>query len=219
MIEVLIIDDHMAVGMGTKALIETEDICADVLFDSAEYLSCITKKKYDVYLVDLFMPNLNGLEVTKGILKHDPDAAIIIYTGFDIEPHFNLLLENDISGIISKTASKEQMITTIRCAKRKEVVIPLGLFRQLRIQQFSAKSLLQSEKTNELPITLTQREREILIFVQQGMTNKNIALTLNLSQRSIEYTLTELFNKLRVSSRVEAVEKAKSLGILSKINL
>jgi len=51
------------------------------------------------------------------------------------------------------------------------------------------------------------------------MTNKNIALTLNLSQRSIEYTLTELFNKLRVSSRVEAVEKAKSLGILSKINL
>ena len=130
--------------MGTKALIETEDICADVLFDSAEYLSCITKK-YDVYLVDLFMPNLNGLEVTKGILKHDPDAAIIIYTGFDIEPHFNLLLENNISGIISKTASKEQMITTIRCAKRKEVVIPLGLFRQLRIQQFSAKSLLQSE--------------------------------------------------------------------------
>ena len=79
--------------------------------------------------------------------------------------------------------------------------------------------MLQSEKTNELPITLTQREREILIFVQQGMTNKNIALTLNLSQRSIEYTLTELFNKLRVSSRVEAVEKAKSLGILSKINL
>ena len=92
------------------------------------------------------MPNLNGLEVTKGILKHDPDAAIIIYTGFDIEPHFNLLLENNISGIISKTASKEQMITTIRCAKRKEVVIPLGLFRQLRIQQFSAKSVLQSEK-------------------------------------------------------------------------
>lgn len=99
------------------------------------------------------------------------------------------------------------------------MVIPLGLFRQLRIQQFSAKSVLQSEKINEIPITLTQREREVLIFVQQGMTNKNIAVTLNLSQRSIEYTLTELFNKLRVSSRVEAVEKAKSLGILSKINL
>ena len=74
--------------------------------------------------------------------------------------------------------------------------------------------MLQSEKTNELPITLTQREREILIFVQQGMTNKNIALTLNLSQRSIEYTLTELFNKLRVSSRVEAVESKISWDII-----
>ncbi|ACM12234.1 response regulator transcription factor [Bacillus paranthracis] len=217
MIQVLIIDDHLAVGMGTKVLIEQENIQADVLFYSEKLQTHLSNKKYDVYMVDLYMPNLNGLEISKKILKEDPNARIIIYTGFDIEPHFNLLIETGVMGIISKTASQESIINAIESIMRKEIVIPYELFKQLRIQE--RYSHININKNGVVPISMNHREIEVLSYIEKGMTNKCIASTLNLSQRSIEYTITEIFNKLGVYSRVEAVKAAKKIGIISKFDL
>ncbi|MHA2888249.1 response regulator transcription factor [Bacillus cereus] len=217
MIQVLIIDDHLAVGMGTKVLIEQENIQADVLFYSEKLQTNLSNKKYDVYMVDLYMPNLNGLEISKKILKEDPNARIIIYTGFDIEPHFNLLIETGVMGIISKTASQESIINAIESIMRKEIVIPYELFKQLRIQE--RYSHININKNGVVPISMNHREIEVLSYIEKGMTNKCIASTLNLSQRSIEYTITEIFNKLGVYSRVEAVKAAKKIGIISKFDL
>lgn len=217
MIQVLIIDDHLAVGMGTKVLIEQENIQADVLFYSEKLQTNLSNKKYDVYMVDLYMPNLNGLEISKKILKEDPNARIIIYTGFDIEPHFNLLIETGVMGIISKTASQESIINAIESIMRKEIVIPYELFKQLRIQERYAH--ININKNGVVPISMNHREIEVLSYIEKGMTNKCIASTLNLSQRSIEYTITEIFNKLGVYSRVEAVKAAKKIGIISKFDL
>ncbi len=158
-------------------------------------------------MVDLYMPNLNGLEISKKILKEDPNARIIIYTGFDIEPHFNLLIETGVMGIISKTASQESIINAIESIMRKEIVIPYELFKQLRIQE--RYSHININKNGVVPISMNHREIEVLSYIEKGMTNKCIASTLNLSQRSIEYTITEIFNKLGVYSRVEAVKAAK----------
>lgn len=163
------------------------------------------------------MPNLNGLEATKEILKLHPKAKIIIYTGFDVEPHFNLLIENGVMGILSKTASKERIINTIYSVIQDEVVIPYSLFKQLRIQEIHSN--MNSSHSKTLPITMNQREIEVLSYIEQGMTNKYIAATLNLSQRSIEYTITEIFNKLGVVSRVEAVKKAKQIGVMPQFDL
>ena len=117
MIKVLIVDDHPAVGEGTKAIIEQEeDIQAEVILDSENILEVINKDHYDVYLLDLYMPKLNGIELSKVILQNDPDATILIYTGFNIAEHYNLLIEAGVSGFISKTETKEQLITAIRCA-------------------------------------------------------------------------------------------------------
>ncbi|KAB2491167.1 response regulator transcription factor [Bacillus cereus] len=217
MIQVLIIDDHAAVGMGTKALIEQHNITADVLFHSEEIQTYIKKKKYDVYMIDLYMPNLNGLEVSKQILKEDPNSKIIIYTGFDIEPHYNLLIEHGVMGIISKTASQESILNVIQSVMREEIVIPYHLFKQLRIQEFN--STVNSNINKVIPISMNPREIEVLSYIEKGMTNKSIAATLNLSQRSIEYTITEIFNKLGVYSRVEAVKTAKQIGLLPKFDL
>ena len=90
MIKILIVDDHPAVGEGTKILIEKEvDMTANVIADSDNVLDIIKKEKYDIYLVDLYMPNINGVELTKEILKAEPDAKVLIYTGFDIVAHYN----------------------------------------------------------------------------------------------------------------------------------
>ncbi|MGG2932631.1 response regulator transcription factor [Bacillus pacificus] len=211
MINVLIVDDHVAVGAGTKILIEQEDIQVDVLVDSRDVEGAMKNKNYDVYLIDLYMPNINGLELTKKILSIEPDASILIYTGFEIMPHFNLLIENGVLGILSKTASKNQILTSIYCATRKEAVIPHDILRYLRISEFNLKN---TEHIDIGLVTLTKREEEILIEIENGRTNREISEILNLSQRSIEYTLSNLFAKLKVSSRMEAIKRAKEIGIM-----
>ena len=217
-INVLIVDDHPAVGEGTRAIIDLEDdMQAIVITDSEKYLDSISKGKYEVYLIDLYMPKLNGIELTKLILQKDPDAVVLIYTGFDIMSHYNLLIESGVSGFISKTATKEQLITAIRCALREEVVIPLQLLKQLKRVDTSPTT---KEGQHDLGvISLSIKEQQILEGVEKGLTNKAIAINLSMSQRTIEYNLTKIFSKLGVNSRTEALMKAREFGLLSRITM
>jgi len=218
MIKVLIVDDHPAVGEGTKAIIEQEDdIQANVIVDSEKVLEEIKKEKYEVYLVDLYMPKLNGIELTKAILQINPDAIILIYTGFDIPTHYNLLIEAGVSGFISKTDTKEQLITAIRCAIREEAVIPLRLLRQLR--RVDTGPTTNEGIQNLGSISLSSKEQQILEQISKGLTNKAIAINLSMSQRTIEYNLTKIFSKLGVSSRTEALIKAKEFGLISQLTI
>ena len=218
MINVLIVDDHPAVGEGTRAIIDLEDdMQANVIADSDKYLDAISKEKYEVYLIDLYMPKLNGIELTKLILQKDPDAVVLIYTGFDIMSHYNLLIESGVSGFISKTATKEQLITAIRCALREEVVIPLQLLKQLKRVDTSPTT---KEGQHDLgAISLSSKEQQILEGVEKGLTNKAIAINLSMSQRTIEYNLTKIFSKLGVNSRTEALMKAREFGLLSRLTM
>lgn len=214
MINVLIVDDHPAVGRGTMAIIEQEeDMKADIITDAEKVMEVITGKKYEIYLVDLYMPKINGIELTKMILQVEPDAIVLIYTGFDIVTHYNLLIESGVTGFISKTASPEQLITAIRCALREEAVIPLQLLKQLR--RVDARPSSSEGQQNLGDITLSRKEQQILIGISKGLTNKAIAMELSTSQRTIEYNLTKVFSKLGVSSRTEALLKAREFGLLS----
>jgi two-component system competent response regulator ComA len=214
MINVLIVDDHPAVGAGTMAIIEAEeDMEANIITDVEKVLEIIKENKYEIYLVDLYMPKVNGIELTKMILQVDPEATILIYTGFDLVSHYNLLIESGVTGFISKTAGAEQLITAIRCALRDEVVIPLQLLKQLR-RVDAVPSTIEGHQ-NLGDITLSSKEQQILVGISKGLTNKAIAMELSTSQRTIEYNLTKVFSKLGVSSRTEALLKAKEFGLLS----
>jgi len=218
MINVLIVDDHPAVGEGTRAIIEQEeDMKANIITDIDKALDIIKEDKYEIYLVDLYMPKVNGIELTKMILQVDPDATILIYTGFDLVSHYNLLIEAGVTGFISKTASPEQLITAIRCALREEAVIPLQLLKQLR--RVDTSPITNDGLQNLGAISLTTKEQEILEGVSKGLTNKAIAIKLSMSQRTIEYNLTKIFSKLGVSSRTEALMKAKEFGLISQLTI
>ncbi|HDX9630761.1 TPA: response regulator transcription factor [Bacillus cereus] len=219
MISVLVVDDHVAVGLGTKALIERyDDIKADVLHNSEDVSELIQNKRYDVYLIDLQMPKINGLELSKEILNLHPEASILIFTGFDVFSHYNLLIESGVLGVLSKTSSEEKVITSIRHAVKKEVVLSQQLVLQLRIKGTVSNMINEDgEVTNK--ISLNEDEKQILIEVSKRKTNKELAEILNLSQRSIEYKLTDIFHKLKVSSRMEAVQKAKELWLIPSLDL
>ncbi|UOQ46215.1 response regulator transcription factor [Halobacillus salinarum] len=213
---ILIVDDHPAVGAGTKTMLEQEpDLKVDVINHSDETNSILNEKHYDILLLDLYMPGMNGIELAKSIRKSYPDLIILIYTGFDLSTHFNMLVEADINGFVSKTATREQLLTAIRCALRDEVVIPLHLFRQLRRSEASV-SMPQEASEEGLSFSLNEKEQSILKEVASGYTNREIAQALHMSQRSVEYTLTGIFNKLNVRSRTEALFRAQELGLVSK---
>ncbi|WP_181349759.1 response regulator transcription factor [Thalassobacillus sp. CUG 92003] len=213
---VLIVDDHPAVGEGTKTMLEQEnDIQVEVIEESSRTEEMVEHYNFNVLLLDLYMPGINGIELAKKLRKNYPDLTILIYTGFDLSTHFNMLVEADISGFVSKTASKEQLVTAIRCALRDEVVIPLHLFKQLRRSEASANSDEDASEGTTL-VSLNEKEQAILQEVASGLTNREIAHSLHMSQRSVEYTLTGIFNKLGVRSRTEALFKAQELGLVSK---
>ncbi|UUZ92388.1 response regulator transcription factor [Paenibacillus sp. P25] len=208
--EILLVDDHRSVVEGTQMLIESEP-GMKVTIETDVYCvpDLVRLKKFDVMLFDLYMPNTNGADLTRKVLEYVPDAVILIYSGFDIAPHFNLLMESGVSGFIAKTSTREQLIQAIRCAGRKEAVIPMQSLRQLRRQEIVVPGDTESDRA-----VITPEEEKLLRELAKGKSNKEISKTLMISQRSLEYSLTELFQKLHVGSRVEVVKKAKSLGIL-----
>ncbi|WP_047150380.1 response regulator transcription factor [Aneurinibacillus tyrosinisolvens] len=212
MIRILLVDDHPSVMEGTKMLLEQEeDIKVFLAYSGKEALEMSKAQQFDVMLFDLHMPDINGVDLAKQVLSIVPDAIILIYTGFEFKNHFNLMIEAGISGFILKTANKEQLVMAVRCALLGEVILPLSLVKQLRrttVHISEAKSGVETQ-------AISNKEHEILKEIAKGKSNKEIAETVIMSQRSLEYCLTNLFQKLNVKSRIEAAIKAKEMGLLT----
>ncbi|OXM14800.1 response regulator transcription factor [Paenibacillus herberti] len=214
MIRILLVDDHPSVGEGTKTMIEQDpEMNVTVLYSAMEALELVKTETFDVMLFDLNMPIISGLELTKRLMATGPEYRILIYTGYEISPNFNLLIESGVSGFVSKTASREQLLTSIRCVLRDEAVVPVSLLRQLRRRDIRLNQDREEKALEE--VSINEREQEILQEVASGSSNKDIASKLLMSQRTVEYNLTRIFEKLGVRSRSEAIVEAKRLGILS----
>lgn len=208
MIKIAIVDDHSIVGEGTKTILsKVPDFITVFEGSSIDFYNKITEKQYDVYLIDLHMPDIDGLQLSKKILQHYPDAKIIILTAHDISSHFNQFIDSGVSGFISKECSSDDLITTIRCALKDQVIVPLELLTQLKRQTHITHE-------DELDIQLTEKEETILLAVANGSTNADIAEELFTSQRSIERHLSRLFKKANVNSRSELIIKARALNII-----
>jgi two-component system competent response regulator ComA len=207
MISILLVDDHPSVMEGTKLMLEKEeDIDVSICGSAEEALGKITLQSFDVMLFDLNMPRYNGIELTKKVLELHPDSVIVIFTGFDISPYFNQLIDIGVTGFVQKTATREHLVNVIRCAIRGDAVIPLHLLRQLSPHRESDHHAVGKQ--------LSAKDMDILREVARGKSNKDIASLMLMSQRSLEYALTQLFQKLQVKSRVEAVAKSKELGVI-----
>ena len=209
MVNVLVVDDHIAVTEGTKAILETcNDIFVDTLSPpfSIDLIKDKDYAKYDVILMDINLGlDQNGIEVSKLILKDQPECKIIIYTGYDIEDYFLEAVKNGIYGAINKNTTKQSIVTYIHHVLNGEIVMSLELCK---------RSLKTSAKPPREKVGYTERERKILELLGEGLTNQEIADRIYVSKRTVEYSITEIFNKLNVSSRAEAVLIAKSEGLL-----
>ncbi|MCI1881031.1 MAG: response regulator transcription factor [Sporolactobacillus sp.] len=135
MTSILVVDDHAVVASGTKVVLENAGFEVKALPDVRDLKAEVGARYYDLYLVDLNMPGMDGIEAADTIFQADPDAKVVIYTGYEseIEPLFSTMVTRGIAGIVSKSASVESLIAAVRAALRDEVLLPMWLFRKLDI--------------------------------------------------------------------------------------
>lgn len=209
MIHILVVDDHPSVVHGTKWMLEQEtDMQVSFAYSGEDALKRLdSADTFDIFLVDLNLQGMNGFELVKKILLKEPEAIVLIYTGYDIQPYINNLIEIGISGFIAKTSSRKKMVNTIRQAINGDTVIPTAMFKQLR------RGVAVPASSGESAPHLNERELLILSKIMDGNSNKEIAEYLHISQRTLEYAITQIFHKLNVKSRKEAATKAKELGL------
>lgn len=205
MISVLIIDDHPIVLKGTKALFEDSDnIEVYTESDPTSVLFLIDQRSYDVYLVDINMNEKSGLQLASEIKMRQPSAKIILYTGEDIQPYYSLLLEKKIDGIVSKTAPYERLVQTVRSITRGELVLPMDFIDFLNKKMKSTSDGIQ----------LNFKEKQLITLLLAGYTNKMIAEEFNVTQRTAERYLTQLFSILGVNSRQEAIDIVQKKNLI-----
>ncbi|KGR80686.1 MULTISPECIES: response regulator transcription factor [Lysinibacillus] len=202
MMNILIIDDHPVVLDGTKTLLQDlANVHIETEQDSAAVLSRMDTDTFQLFLIDINMKPINGIQLSEMIKKKQPDALIILYTGYELSDYYELLIEKKIDGLLSKLATKEQVIQTIQAAIRGEILLAADFLDF--VQQRTNLPNVQQE------VLLSDKEQEILQLVAQGCTNKAIASAIGVTQRTVENYLSKLFVKLNVESRAEAVIVAK----------
>ncbi|MGE7999752.1 response regulator [Lysinibacillus sp. NPDC093190] len=202
MIDILIVDDHPVVLDGTKTLLQDlTNVHIDTEQDSAAVLTRMDAQDFQLFLIDINMKPINGIQLSEMIKKKQPEALILLYTGYELSDYYELLIEKKVDGLLSKLATKEQVIQTIQAALRGEILLAADFLDFLH-QRTNLPNVQQD-------VLLSDKEQEILQLVAQGCTNKAIASAIGVTQRTVENYLTKLFVKLNVESRAEAVIVAK----------
>jgi two-component system, NarL family, response regulator LiaR len=210
-IRILIADDHAFVREGTRRILEQEpdlEVVAEA-GDGEETVKLACDLKPDVALVDVAMPRIDGIEATRRIKALVPAVAILVLSAYDDDQFIFGLLEAGAAGYLLKSVRGQEIVDAIRAVHAGESVLHPSVARKV-LNRFAGVSGKQRDKKS-LDL-LTEREMEVLRMVTKGLSNKDIADGLCLSVRTIQGHLANIFNKLRVSSRTEAVVHALKEG-------
>ena len=201
-LRVLLADDHTALLVGMRTLVESMPR-ATVVGEAADGSEAIEKYRAlrpDILVLDLRMPEVDGLQVVERVIAFDAGAKILVMTMYDGEHDVARALHSGAKGYILKSASREQIIAAITAVARGERYVPERVALQLLADASSPK--------------LTPREREVLELLRVGMTNKDIAAALGVAPGTVKTHVQELLEKLGATGRTEAVNLALQRGLL-----
>jgi DNA-binding NarL/FixJ family response regulator len=210
-IRILIADDHAFVREGTRRILEQEpdlEVVAEA-GDGEEAVKLACDLKPDVALVDVAMPRIDGIEATRRIKAQCPAVAVLVLSAYDDDQFIFGLLEAGAAGYLLKSVRGQEIVDAIRAVHAGESVLHPSVARKVLNRFAGVSGKPRERKSLDL---LTEREMDVLKLVTKGLSNKDIAEGLCLSVRTVQGHLANIFNKLRVSSRTEAVVHALKEG-------
>ena len=199
-IRVLLVDDHAVVRMGLKVFFDLQDDIEVVgeASDGSEGLAIARRLKPDVILMDLLMPNMDGLTAIGRIKGEMPETEIIAVTSFIEEEKVTAALEAGASGYLLKDAEAEEVAAAVRAAYAGEVHLDPAVARLLAQR-------MRTRKNEPDPVEpLTDREKDVLRLLGQGMSNKDIGATLFITERTARTYVSNILGKLGLASRTQA---------------
>jgi DNA-binding NarL/FixJ family response regulator len=213
-IRVLVADDQSMVRAGFRRLLSDEpDI--DVVAEADNGVDAVAKAGRfapDVVLMDIRMPELDGIEATRRILAADPAARILILTTFDLDEYVYNALGAGASGFVLKDDPPEQLVAAIRTVAAGDALLSPAVTKRV-IKQFSRLPSPTAPKELE---ELTEREQEIFRLIAEGLSNAQIGKELFISETTVKTHVTHIFQKLDVRDRVQAVILAYRMGLVGR---
>ena len=212
---ILLAEDQTLLREATRRLLELEpdlEIVGEA-GDGEEAIDLALRLAPDVVLLDMAMPRLNGVEVTRRIKAKQPRTAILVLSAYDYDAYVVAALEAGAAGYILKDVGADELVAALHSAAEGEPTLHPQVTRKL------LRRLTHRMDSGMLPESLTERELDVLKAAATGVSNKEIAARLELSPRTVQIHMAKVFSKLNVATRTEAVVKGLKLGILTPEDL
>jgi DNA-binding NarL/FixJ family response regulator len=210
-VTVLIADDQTLFREGLKDLLEDEKGIKVVgeAKTGPETIEMVRKLKPDVVLMDIKIPEMDGITATKIIREKFPQTNVIILSSYEDEAHVTEAISAGANGYLSKMLPASELVNALRTFTSESVMIPQPIMNKL------ISGLRQGINKTDSPESLTQTEIKVMALLGKGKSNKEIAAELKCSVKTIKNHLNSIYNKLGVTNRTEAVIKAIEKGLIS----
>ena len=208
---VVVADDHALFRYGLKAMLaNAEDF--EVVGEAAtgeEVVEKVAQTRPDIVLMDIQMPGINGIEATRRILERDPNIGVVVVTMFEDDDSVFAAMRAGARGYVLKGADAEEVLKVVGAVAEGEAHFGPEIARRLMGFFSSPNPATPSEAVPEL----TAREAEVLDLIAQGWKNAEIARRLYLSQKTVRNHVSNIFLKLQVADRAQAIVKAREAGL------
>ena len=207
-IRVVVVDDHALHRDGTRQILEAHpDLQVVGEADSGEVaLALVNQLRPDVVLMDIRLPGMNGIEATRRLTRDHPEVRVIMVSAYDEDEYVRGALEAGAAGYLRKTAPGRELVQAVRAVATGASVLQSGL---------AARLLISSRRPEPGVADLTERELAVLRLVMAGLHNREVAARLGISTRTVDRHCDNIYAKLGVSSRTEAVVRAISTKLLT----
>ena len=211
MIKVLLVDDQQILAEGIRSVLETssEIQVVGIASDGVSAVDSCVELKPDVVLMDIRMPNMNGVVATKRIKELDERIKIVILTTFDDSDYILSAINNGASGYLLKDIGSTALIDAVKNAYAGDTILPAKIAKKIT----DAAAMISTDKEYKLKkaFNLSEREVEIALMLYDGFTNRQIASVMKLSDGTARNYISSIYSKLGVEGRNSAVEKIKNL--------
>jgi DNA-binding NarL/FixJ family response regulator len=216
-LRVLVADDQALVRAGFRMILAADGI--DVVAEAengAEAVEAVRRTRPDVVLMDIRMPELDGLQATRRILTGAPgEPRVIILTTFDLDHYVYAALTAGASGFLLKDVTPEHLVAAVRLIRSGDALLAPSITRRL-VERFAGRGPAVAATHRDLA-TLTPRELEVLRLLAQGMSNAELAARLHLSEATVKTHVARILAKLGLRDRVQAVVVAYQTGLVSPL--